>query len=44
VITLNRKLLPEKIRPKGLSVAINLIWATLLLVYFIVWTIKDRPF
>jgi len=44
VIILNRKLLPEKIQPKGFSLAINVIWATILLVYFIVWTIKDRPF
>jgi hypothetical protein len=44
VITLNRRLLPKKIRPRGISLAINLTWATVLLVYFIVWTFKDRPF
>jgi hypothetical protein len=44
VIILNRRLLPEKIRPKGLALAVNLIWATVLLVYFFVWTIKDLPF
>jgi hypothetical protein len=44
VVALNRKLLPKKIRPGRVSVAINLIWAAFLLVYFIAWTIKDRPF
>jgi hypothetical protein len=44
VITLNRRLLPEKIRPKGLPLAVNLIWATILLVYFFAWTIIDLPF
>ncbi len=44
VLMMNRKLLPEKIRPKGFSLAINVIWATILLVYFVAWTIKDRPF
>ena len=44
VIYVNRKLLPEQIRPKGFSLAINLIWATILLVYFFAWTIMDRPF
>ena len=44
VIILNRRLLPEKIRPKGLALAVNLIWATILLVYFFVWTIMDLPF
>jgi hypothetical protein len=42
---LNRKLLPEQIRSKGLSLAINLIWGTILIVvYFFAWTILDRPF
>jgi hypothetical protein len=44
VITLNRRLLPEKVRPGALSVGINYIWATMLLVYFFAWTILDRPF
>ena len=44
VIILKRKLLPPKIRPQGFSLAINVIWATILLAYFIVWTLKDRPF
>ena len=44
VIYLNRKLLPEKIRPRGVSVVVNLIWGAILLVYFFIWTIKDRPF
>jgi hypothetical protein len=44
IIILNRRLLPQKIRPKGLSLAVNLIWATILLVYFFAWTIKDLPF
>jgi hypothetical protein len=44
VIILNRKLLPEKIRPRGFALAVNLIWAAVLLLYFVVWTFKDRPF
>jgi hypothetical protein len=44
VITLNRRLLPEKARPGVLSMAVNYIWATILLVYFFAWTILDRPF
>jgi len=44
VIILNRRLLPEKARPGGFSMAINYIWATILLVYFFAWTILDRPF
>ncbi len=44
VITLNRRLLPEKIRPRGFSLAINLIWTLVLIGYFLVWTLKDRPF
>ncbi|MDH7499453.1 MAG: Nramp family divalent metal transporter [candidate division NC10 bacterium] len=44
VITLNRKLLPKEIRPKGFPLAVNLIWASVLLLYFLVWTFKDRPF
>lgn len=44
VLLLNRKLLPEKIRPKGVSLAVNLVWGTILLLYFVAWTIKDRPF
>jgi len=44
VITLKRKLLPEKIRPRGFSLAINLIWTLVLLAYFAAWTFKDRPF
>lgn len=44
VIYLNRKYLPEQIRPKGFSLAINLIWGTILIVYFFAWTIIDLPF
>ena len=44
VIIMNRKLLPPKIRPRGISLAVNLLWGIILLGYFFVWTIKDRPF
>jgi hypothetical protein len=44
VITMNRRLLPEKARPGGISVTISYIWGTILLVYFFAWTILDRPF
>jgi len=44
VITMNRRLLPEKARPGALSLAVNYIWATILIVYFFAWTILDRPF
>jgi len=44
VFTLNRRLLPEKAGAGGLSMTINYIWATILLVYFLAWTILDRPF
>jgi hypothetical protein len=33
-----------KIRPRGVSLVTNYIWATILLVYFFVWTILGRPF
>lgn len=44
VLILNRRLLPREIRPGGLSVAVNVLWGTILLVYFVVWTLVDRPF
>jgi hypothetical protein len=44
VIIVNRKLLPKEVRPRGFSLWINLFYATFLAVYFIVWTIVDRPF
>lgn len=44
IITLNRKYLPQAIRPRGFSIAVNLIWGVILLSYFMVWTIMDRPF
>jgi len=44
VVILNRRLLPEPIRPRRFSLAINLLWASILLVYFFAWTIIDRPF
>jgi hypothetical protein len=44
VLILNRRLLPEQIRPRRISLAVNGLWAALLLVYFVAWTIKDRPF
>lgn len=44
VIIMNRKFLPKKIRPSGLSLAVNLFWGLVLLVYFFAWTIKDKPF
>jgi hypothetical protein len=44
VLTLNRRLLPEPIRPRGLVVAVNAFWAAVLLVYFVAWTNIDRPF
>jgi len=44
IIIMNRKLLPEQIRPRGVSLVVNLIWGIILLVYFFAWTIKDMPF
>ncbi|HET7876149.1 MAG TPA: Nramp family divalent metal transporter [Methylomirabilota bacterium] len=44
VVILNRRFLPEPIRPRRFSLAINLLWASILLVYFFAWTIIDRPF
>lgn len=44
VLIINRRFLPEKIRPRRLSLAVNILWAALLLVYFAAWTIIDRPF
>jgi len=44
MIIMNRKFLPEAIRPRGLSLVVNLIWATILLIYFFAWTIIDLPF
>jgi hypothetical protein len=44
VLILNRRFLPEQIRPRRISLAVNAFWAALLLVYFVAWTIIDRPF
>jgi hypothetical protein len=44
VLVLNRRFLPEPIRPRGVALAVNSFWAALLLVYFVAWTIIDRPF
>jgi hypothetical protein len=44
VLILNRRFLPEQIRPGRIPLAINAFWAAVLLVYFVAWTIIDRPF
>lgn len=44
ILILNRKYLPDAIKPKGLSLAVNVIWAIILVIYFFAWTILDRPF
>jgi hypothetical protein len=44
ILIVNRKYLPDAIKPKGLSLAVNVIWAIILVIYFFAWTILDRPF
>lgn len=44
ILYINRKFLPEAIRPKGFALWVNLVWATILLTYFFAWTLLDRPF
>lgn len=44
VLILNRKLLPAPLRPGRLSIAVNAVWAVVLLAYFVAWTVIDIPF
>jgi hypothetical protein len=43
IIYLNAKLLPGPIKPKGWIITLNVIWAVVLFIYFIAWTIYDNP-
>jgi hypothetical protein len=43
IIYLNGKLLPGPIKPKGWIITLNVIWAVVLFIYFIAWTVYDNP-
>jgi len=43
IIYLNYKLLPGPIKPSKLIVALNIVWAVTLFIYFAAWTIYDNP-
>ena len=43
IIYLNAKLLPGPIKPKGWIITLNVIWAVVLFIYFLAWTIYDNP-
>jgi hypothetical protein len=43
IVYLNAKLLPAPIKPKGWMIALNVIWAVALYIYFLAWTIYDNP-
>jgi len=43
IIYLNSKLLPGPIKPKGWIITLNVIWAVVLFIYFIAWTVYDNP-
>ena len=43
IIYLNAKLLPGPIKPRPWIVVANVVWAIILFVYFIGWTIYDNP-
>jgi hypothetical protein len=42
-IYLNRKVLPKGIRPGNFITALNLLWAVVVAIYFIIWTINAPP-
>ncbi len=44
MLILNRKYLPEKIKPRGASLVVNIIWGSILIIYFFAWTFIDLPF
>lgn len=43
LIYLNRKYLPEPIRPRWYHVVANVAWSIVLISYFIIWTIFEPP-
>ena len=43
IVYLNWKLLPAPIKPKAWIIVLNVVWAAILFVYFIAWTIYDNP-
>jgi hypothetical protein len=43
IVYLNAKLLPGPIKPKPWLIALNVIWAVALFIYFAAWTIYDNP-
>lgn len=43
IIYLNSKILPGPIKPKGWIIALKVIWAVILFIYFLAWTIYDNP-
>ncbi len=44
VVYINRTYLPEKIRIRGISLVVNIVWAIVLGIYFLAWTFIDLPF
>jgi hypothetical protein len=43
IIILNTRILPGPIKPRGWIITLNVIWAVVLYIYFLAWTIYDNP-
>lgn len=43
VLWMNLRLLPKAIRPGPVVIAVNVVWAATLIVYFFLWTFIGRP-